>query len=130
MSKKILEILADGFEEIEALAPCDFWRRCGFDVDIAALHGNSATGAHNISVKCDMDIAAVNIEDYHMIFLPGGMPGILHLYNSPVVESMLKKMAEKQRCIAAICAAAIGVIVTAISSPSLPTKRGRVSLCP
>jgi 4-methyl-5(b-hydroxyethyl)-thiazole monophosphate biosynthesis len=105
MSKKILEIIADGFEEVEALAPCDFWRRCGFTVDLAALTGDSAVGAHNITVKCDTGVAQINVSDYDMVFLPGGMPGSLNLYNSQQVEKILQAMSTLDRYTAAVCAA-------------------------
>ena len=105
MSKKILEIIADGFEEVEALAPCDFWRRCGFTVDLAALTGDSAVGAHNITVKCDTGVAKINVSDYDMVFLPGGMPGTTNLGNSEILCNLLKECAKKGKLIAALCAA-------------------------
>ena len=105
MTKKIVEILADGFEEVEALAPCDFWKRCGCTVVLAALNGKSAVGAHNITVACDVCIDDIDITEYDVIFLPGGMPGSLNLYNSDKVISMLRTMSDMGRITAAICAA-------------------------
>ena len=51
--------LADGFEEIEALAPVDFLRRAGIEVETVAIKGKTAVGAHNIEVTADINIDEV-----------------------------------------------------------------------
>lgn len=44
-------VLADGFEEIEALATIDILRRCGLEVQIISVTGKRLmVGAHNIPV--------------------------------------------------------------------------------
>ena len=55
--------LADGFEEIEALAPVDFLRRAGITVKTASLKGKSAIGAHNIEVTADINIDDVSLNE-------------------------------------------------------------------
>ena len=53
MSKKIAVFLANGFEEVEALATVDVLRRAGLDVVTAAAGGAKTlqvVGAHNIPV--------------------------------------------------------------------------------
>ncbi len=105
MAKKLLEILADGFEEVEALAALDFWRRAGIEVTLAALSGDGATGAHGLRVAADRSLAGADIGDFDAIALPGGMPGALHLYNSLAVIDMLRRAAASGKVVAAICAA-------------------------
>ena len=46
--------LADGFEEIEALTQVDYLRRAGVEVITVGITGKTVTGAHNISVVCDI----------------------------------------------------------------------------
>ena len=95
--------LANGFEEIEALAPADILRRAGVEVKLAA-RGGSATGSHGITVAADCDIADMDAENAELVVLPGGLPGAHNLFADPAVQA-LPKAAEKGVRIAAICAA-------------------------
>ena len=98
--------LADGFEEIEALAPVDFLRRAGVDVKTVALKGKTAVGAHNIEVSADINIDDVLLsDDLEAVILPGGMPGSQNLYENNVVHKALDFANESNKLICAICAA-------------------------
>ncbi len=104
MAKSVLVILADGFEEIEAVTPIDVLRRAGLDVTVAGVGKRQIKGAHGVTVSAD-----VTIEDYKetpdAVVLPGGMPGAANLGKSAAVQSLLKKMNAEKKNIAAICAA-------------------------
>ena len=72
----IYVFLADGFEEIEALAPVDFLSRAGINTVTVGVTGNMVCGAHNIKVEADIPLTAVVLSDeVEGIILPGGMPG-------------------------------------------------------
>ena len=108
----ILVLLADGFEEIEALTPVDLLRRAGFDTVTAAVGKPSgsftATGSHGIPVTADTRLEDVLGEEKPLeaVILPGGMPGAKHLDENGAVDALLKKAAADPDCvIAAICAA-------------------------
>ena len=103
--KKVLLILADGFEEIEALGTADVLRRLNVDVVIAAAENSPVTGAHQIPVIADTEVAAVKDDEFDAVILPGGMPGAANLDGSPLVDAILKRMAQADKVIAAICAA-------------------------
>lgn len=103
--KKILLILADGFEEVEALGSADFLKRCGFDVVLAGLKGANVTGAHGIRVIADALLSEVKVHDFAALILPGGMPGSVNLYNSDLVLETVKGFYQSGRIVAAICAA-------------------------
>ncbi len=105
--KKILFILADGFEEVEALGSADFLKRCGFEVVLAGLKREEVIGAHGIRVLTDSLLEEEKVSDYAALVLPGGMPGSLNLYNSDLVLETVKGFYQSGRIVAAICAAPI-----------------------
>lgn len=99
-------LLADGFEEIEALTQTDVLRRSGVDVMNVGLSGEEVTGAHNITVKCDITIdEAVKKNDAEGVILPGGMPGTLNIAASIPATALIKKTYDEGKLVAAICAA-------------------------
>src|SRR3989338_11700711 len=104
MSKKVLIILAEGFEEIEAVTPIDVLRRAGAEVTSAGLSGKVVSGAHGIKFEAD-----IPLDDYRdspdAIILPGGMPGARNLAESKKVADFIKKMNSQKKIIGAICAA-------------------------
>ena len=73
MKKRVLVTLAEGFEEIEALAPVDILRRAGAEVVLAGVNGEVITGGHGIKVVADAKIEDVDT-DFDAIILPGGGP--------------------------------------------------------
>lgn len=105
MTKSVLVVLAEGFEEIEAVAPIDVLRRAGVDVTVASVEGPVVKGAHNVPIHADTTLAAVAGRVFDMIVLPGGIPGANNLAASAVLGEMLKKQHGEGRTIAAICAA-------------------------
>lgn len=102
----IYVFLADGFEEIEALAPVDFLRRAGVEVKTVGVSGGICKGAHGINVEADILIGEEILdENVEGIILPGGMPGADNLDKSSAVHKAVDYCAEKGRIISAICAA-------------------------
>lgn len=102
----ILVMLADGFEEMEAIIPIDVWRRAGFNTTTVAI-GNSleVRGAHNIIIIADQLFDDTIFDDADMIFLPGGMPGAKNLDEHIGLASELKAFAQQGKLLGAICAA-------------------------
>ena len=64
--KTILAVLADGFEETEAVAVLDVLRRLEFDVTTAGLKAREVMGAHWIPMVADTSALSIN-EAYHLI---------------------------------------------------------------
>jgi len=79
--KKVATILANGFEEIEALTIVDVLRRAGIDCDLVGME-ETVTGSHQITVEVDR-LWNGDLSDYDGIFLPGGMPGAANLRDNP-----------------------------------------------
>ena len=106
---KLLAILADGSEELEAIAVIDIMRRCGMEVTMAGLSCQTVTGAHGTEIKCNTTLAACDISAFDGVFLPGGLNGSLAFYNSETVQNVLRRMAEAGKVVSAICAAPIAL---------------------
>lgn len=98
-------LLAPGFEEMEALAPADLLRRAGIEVALVSLEGEFVPGGHNITVKADMELSQVSMDDLELLVLPGGGVGVANLGNDPRVETLVKQAAASGKKLAAICAA-------------------------
>lgn len=103
--KTALIILADGFEEIEALSVIDILRRGHIQVTIAGLDKIDITSTHNITIKCDVQLDQVKENLFDAIILPGGEPGTTNLENSELVTANLEKHVQNNKYVCAICAA-------------------------
>lgn len=97
---------ADGFEEVEAFTSVDVLRRAGLNLDMVSVTPDEiVTGAHDVPVLCDRNIANCDFYDAELVLLPGGMPGAAILEKSPELRKLILKFAEQNKPIAAICAA-------------------------
>ncbi|MBF6979114.1 DJ-1/PfpI family protein [Aerococcaceae bacterium zg-BR22] len=106
--KKFLVLLADGFEEIEALTPVDYLRRAGIEVDTASITEQlQVTGSHKITVLADKLLQDVTVDDYEGIYLPGGLPGATNLRDNDTVIELVQAFNQQEKLVTAICAAPI-----------------------
>lgn len=103
---KVYEFLADGFEELEALAPVDILRRGGVEVKTVSINDSTAvTSAHGVTVQADMLFDEADFSDADLLLLPGGMPGAANLRDHKgVCDALLQQHSQGKR-IGAICAA-------------------------
>lgn len=101
----IIILLANGFEEIEALTPLDMLRRAGLDVKTVGLNGQVIAGSHGINVFCDALPDDIDLSDVTMAIFPGGMPGSLNLDTSPYSDEVISAVTKNGGHLAAICAA-------------------------
>ncbi len=102
---KVAVILADGFEEVEAMAIIDVLRRAGIDTVVAGLHDGHITSARNVKVIPDTVIDTVRADDFDMVVLPGGQPGSDNLNADPRVKELIRSFSQKGKLTGAICAA-------------------------
>ena len=111
-------VLANGFEEIEALTVVDVLRRGGVNVTTVAIgKAKEVAGAHGISVLADKFLADVLDQDFDAVILPGGGPGTEHLRASHEVFDLLRRQKESGRLICAICAAPIVLVDAGVLEP-------------
>src|SRR5512137_889786 len=104
---QVLVPLAEGFEEIEALAVVDVLRRAEIRVVIAGLQPGPVSSARKVSVLPDTTIDAVTADDFDMIVLPGGQPGTDNLNFDRRIHKLLADFHSADKLIGAICAAPI-----------------------
>ena len=100
---KILVLLADGFEESEAIIPIDVWRRAGFEVITMALHDKRVMSSHHIPIIADVTFDPEL--EFDVLFLPGGGVGTENLRNDPRVIDLIIRAQEAHAWLTAICAA-------------------------
>lgn len=104
--KRVLVLLAKGFEEIEALSVVDVLRRGGLVCDMCSLEGNHVLGTHNIEVKANTTIENLDSDnEYDAVVLPGGLPGAYNLRDDNRVKELVQRYNKDGKIVAAICAA-------------------------
>jgi 4-methyl-5(b-hydroxyethyl)-thiazole monophosphate biosynthesis len=103
MAKKAIIVLAEGFEEIEAVTSIDILRRAEIDITVAGLGNLNVKGSRGLIVTADKKLDEAGI-DYDACIFPGGMPGATNLANSEKVKKLIQKMESAGKIIAAICA--------------------------
>lgn len=102
---KVLVPLAEGFEEIEALAIVDVLRRAEIEVVIAGQHPGPAFSVRKVTVQPDTAIDTVSCDGFDMIILPGGQPGTDNLTNDARIHRLLADFQAAGKLIGAIGAA-------------------------
>jgi len=123
MPKKVIVLLADGFEEVEAITPIDYLRRAGIEVTTASISNEqradgsqSAKGSHDIEIKTDTSIFELkkagkfNCAGWDGVIVPGGLPGSDNLAASKETGEFLTEMAKAGKFVCAICAAPARVL--------------------
>ena len=104
--KKVAVLLADGFEEIEALTVVDILRRASVYVDTVSITDEyKVRGSHGINVQTEDLFEEVAFVESDMIVLPGGMPGTSNLNAHEGVRRVVKEFNRDGKYIGAICAA-------------------------
>ncbi len=106
---KILVLLAEGFEEIEALTVVDYLRRLDINVKTVSMTEDEKTvGAHDIGVIADTLFQNLeDLESYDGLVLPGGLPGATNLRDDERVIDLVQDFNNREKLVAAICAGPI-----------------------
>ncbi len=105
-NKRVAVLLANGFEEGEALFVVDIIRRAGFVCDAVSVEEEIVKGSHGIRTIADCLLENADCNSYDMIVLPGGLPGADTLRDNDTVIEWVRNFASRQdKYVAAICAA-------------------------
>lgn len=100
-----LVLLAEGFEELEAIAIIDVLRRVGVKVTVAGLEAGPVKSVHDVVVQTDGVIDGIDEASFDAIALPGGTPGAKRLREDERVLAMVRRFHESGRWTCAVCAA-------------------------
>ena len=101
--KNAILVLANGFEEIEAIAVFDILERAGVKVTMAGLSEKEVISARKMHILTDITLSQVS-NKFDAIVLPGGGEGAKNLSKSVELLDLIKSMHQDNKVIAAICA--------------------------
>jgi 4-methyl-5(b-hydroxyethyl)-thiazole monophosphate biosynthesis len=107
MTRTALVPVAQGTEELEAVAIIDVLRRAGVAVTVATADNLHVTCSRGVRLVPDCHLADCTGNTYDLIALPGGIPGAENLRDSPELRSLLAEQNRKGGLVAAICAAPV-----------------------
>ena len=103
---KGLMILANGFEDVEAIATIDVLKRAHVNLTIASLHSKDVvTTSHNNHLVVDTHLKDINYKEYDFLILPGGQAVFKELDGSKLVDEIVSDFCNKKKLVCAICAA-------------------------
>jgi len=103
MKKKAVVILADGFEETEAVTSIDILRRADIETVVCGVKDKAVTGAHDIKIFADTTLEELT-DPIDALVLPGGMPGAVNLAKSKKMADLIRDTHKRGAVVAAICA--------------------------
>ena len=128
--------LGTGFEETEAVVPCDLLRRAGVEVRLVGVSGASVRSSHGIVIESDCLLSDVDLSKAEMLVLPGGLRGVQSLLDCTEVLDLLSRGWQKGIYVAAICAAPtilakLGIIgnLHATCYPGMEDRMGNAQVC-
>lgn len=101
----VLVPLAQGCEELEAITIVDLLRRAEIEVITAGLDGEVVVASRGTRLIPDEQLENILGMSFDMIVLPGGLPGADNLNHDNRIHALLKEMNNKNKWLAAICAA-------------------------
>ena len=128
-------VLGNGFEESEAVIPCDLLLRAGVETKFAGIGGTLIKGSNGIAVQADCTVEEMLLAQTEMIVLPGGLGGVQSIKNCPSALEAVRALYADGKYIAAICAAPTILAELGITDgrdatcyPGLEGKMGRAKM--
>lgn len=97
-------LLADGFEEVEAISPSDALRRARVDVQLVGVTGMTVTASHGVKVTADVSLSEIDPANCEALIVPGGLRGVENIKSSPEALRAIRAAFEAGKLTCAICA--------------------------
>ena len=105
MKKRVLIVLAEGFEDIEAVASIDVLTRAGCEVTVAGLTPGPIAAAYGTTIQPQIPLDQVPESLFDAIFFPGGRRNAQALAASEKVVRLAQRHFQAGKLVSAICAA-------------------------
>jgi 4-methyl-5(b-hydroxyethyl)-thiazole monophosphate biosynthesis len=112
MTRRVLVPVADGTEELEAVAIIDVLRRAGAAVTVASVDGLTITASRGTRLVADALLTDCQDQAFDLIALPGGLPGAERLRDDAALTRMLQRHQSQGNLFGAICAAPVLILHT------------------
>lgn len=111
MEKHVAVLLADGFEEGEAVVFIDIMRRLDIKVDVLSCMATTTLQSYfETRISADYILAEKQAQTYDAIMMPGGPKGTDNLSANPMVLDFLKRHIAEDKLICALCSSGAKVL--------------------
>lgn len=101
-------LLANGFEDVEAIATIDVLRRSNIQIDLISIYSTlNVSTSRNILIHTEYLLSEINIQEYDFLIIPGGGAVYTELKPCEELKTILKHFFDTKKLICAICAAPI-----------------------
>jgi 4-methyl-5(b-hydroxyethyl)-thiazole monophosphate biosynthesis len=110
MAKRALVVMAEGYEDVEAVAVIDVLNRVGVDVTVASLDYGPVKAAYGITLVPDTSLDRLEDDLYDAVFFPGGAANAQRLAGEARVQDIAHKHMDAGKLVTAICAAPAHVL--------------------
>lgn len=102
--KKVVLILSEGYEELEAISVIDILRRAGVTLEVVGVGDTNITGAHGVTMVCDDVYEYYGMLDFDGVVLVGGMQNATALSQDESVIRLIQEYVSCGKMVAGICA--------------------------
>ena len=100
--RRVVVLLAEGFEDLEFRAPLMRLQEEGADVTVAGLTTDEVAGKHGLLAAAETPVDAIDEADYDAVVVPGGWaPDKLRRYDS--VKDLVRRTHERGAIVGMIC---------------------------
>jgi 4-methyl-5(b-hydroxyethyl)-thiazole monophosphate biosynthesis len=96
-------LLADGFEDIEALTPLDVFRRTTTPIMTVGIGKKKMFSKSGLTIECDTTIEQA-VDPIDGVIIPGGIPGADNIDAYPETDKFLARAFDQNAVFGAICA--------------------------
>ena len=102
---KALIITGQDVQDQEFFYPYYRLQEAGYEVDVAIAEMESVKGYFGIKIPSNRHISAVNIEDYEILILPGGVKAMEHMRQDQRILNFIEQFHKTSKVIGCICSA-------------------------
>ncbi|KAB0303280.1 DJ-1/PfpI family protein [Vibrio fortis] len=109
--KHVAVLLADGFEEAEAVVFIDLMRRMKIDVDVLSCMKTTELKSYfKTKITAEYTLDAKFSQSYDAVMMPGGPEGTANLTANPQVVAFLKRHIDEKKWVCPLCSSGAKVL--------------------